>query len=105
MNTIITVLAPIMLAAGKTEAELLAMSEQFQHEFVQHQTGILRRELVRRENGQFMDIIQFKDHDALQDVMQKEQRSEICQAFFALMDMEATEHSIEICQSLASYPQ
>ena len=37
MKTPITVLAPIKLAAGKTEADLLAASDRFQEEFVSNQ--------------------------------------------------------------------
>ena len=48
MKTPITVLAPIKLATGKTEADLLAASDRFQEEFVSNQPGVLRRELVRK---------------------------------------------------------
>ncbi|AJQ94916.1 hypothetical protein [Gynuella sunshinyii] len=102
MNQTITVLAPIKLAAGNTETELLNASERFQAEFVRHQPGIIRRELVRRDNGQFMDIIQFKDRKSLEEVMAEEQQSEVCLAFFAIMDMSSDTH-IEICESLNTY--
>ncbi|WP_428244375.1 hypothetical protein [Gynuella sp.] len=103
MSQTITVLAPIKLAAGKTETELLTASERFQAEFVCHQPGIIRRELVRRDDGQFMDIIQFKDRKSLEDVMAEEQQSEVCMAFFAIMDMNATSANIEICESLSTH--
>ena len=47
----VTVLAPIKLAAGKSEADLLAASKIFQEEFVAHEPGVLRRELVRKPDG------------------------------------------------------
>lgn len=83
----VTVLAPIKLAAGKTEADLLAASKIFQDEFVAHQSGVLRRELVRKPDGTYLDIVQFRSHDDYLDVVKKEMESPACAAFFAVMDL------------------
>jgi len=57
MTKAVTVLAPIKLAAGKTEADLLMASATFEKEFVSKQTGVVRRELVRKSDNEYIDIV------------------------------------------------
>lgn len=87
MTQAVTVLAPIKLAEGKNEADLLAASEVFQSDFVTHEPGILRRELVRDPKGGYLDIVQFRSAEDFADVMKKEMESPVCHAFFAVMDL------------------
>lgn len=89
MKQPVTVLASITLAAGKTEADLLAASEQFQKEFVDLQPGVLRRELIRKSEREYIDIVQFRSAEDAADVMEKEKASPACGCFFAVMDLEA----------------
>lgn len=104
MTNPVTVIAPIKLLSGKTEADLLAASEIFQTDFVAHESGVLRRELVRKPDGDYLDIVQFRSADDCADVMKKEMESPACQAFFAIMDMETLGDSeIEILPSLVTY--
>lgn len=104
MNTAVTILAPIKLAKDKTEADLLAASEVFQREFVDHQSAVLRRELIRQSEGLYMDIIQFSSAQAARDVMEQEKQSSACHAFFAVMDMSAEEEfDMQLYPSLATY--
>ena len=104
MGDMITILAKIKLAKGKTEADLLAASQKFQKEFASKQPGIIRRELVRKGNGDFLDIVQFTSMAAVEDVMEKEKTSPVCHEFFAVMDMGDEDgddmEGVEICQSL-----
>jgi hypothetical protein len=67
MTKPVTVLAPIKLAKGKTEADLLSASDRFQKEFAKDQAGILRRELVRTAKGQYIDIVQFRSAEDAQE--------------------------------------
>ncbi|WP_170478377.1 hypothetical protein [Ruegeria arenilitoris] len=83
----VTVLVPIKLAEGKTEADLLAASQTFQKEFVAHEPGVLRRELVRKPDGTYLEIIQFKSSEDFQDVLKKEMESPVCAQFFSVMDL------------------
>lgn len=83
----VTVLAPIKLAKGKTESDLLAASKTFQRDFVAHESGVLRRELVRKPDGTYLDIVQFRSHEDYLDVVKKEMESPICAAFFSVMDL------------------
>lgn len=105
MTNPITVLAPIKLAAGKTEADLLAASDRFQKEFAGAQPGLLRRELVRKSEGEYLDIIQFRSMEDAEDIIEKE--SAACHAFFSVMEMDMdnpdTTAGIDFYQSLATY--
>ncbi len=107
MTNPITVLAPIKLAAGKTEADLLAASDRFQSEFCNHQPGLIRRELVRKSDGEYLDIVQFRSMEDAEAVIEKEKESAACHAFFAVMDMDMetgdASDSIDFFQSLVTY--
>ena len=108
MTTAITVFAPIKLATGKTEADLLAASERFQRDFVNDQPGVLRRELVRKGDGTYLDIVQFRSMKDAEEVMELEKRSDACHAFSAFMDTAEPPDESAVCemfhQSLATYP-
>lgn len=105
MTTQITVLAPIKLASGRTEADLLAASDRFQEEFASLQTGLIRRELIRTSAGEYLDIVQFRSMEDAEAIIEKEKESPACHAFFAVMDMESADgsDSIDFYQSLATY--
>ena len=92
-------LAPIKLAANRSEADLLAASQVFQDDFVAAEPGVLRRELVRTGEATYIDIVQFRSKADMEDVMEKEKASPVCHAFFAVMDMSAESES-----DLAIYP-
>jgi len=108
MGDTITILAEIKLAKGKTEAELLAASERFEKEFASKQKGLIRRELVRKSNGDYIDIVQFASMADAELTMENEKTSRACHAFFAVMDMEKENpddemEGVEICQSLQTF--
>ncbi len=106
MQKPVTILAPIKLATGKTEADLLAASERFQSEFVSKEAGVIRRELVRTPDGNYIDIVQFRSAEDVEDITEKEKKSAVCHAFFAVMDFSDMdmEAGMELHQSLATYP-
>jgi hypothetical protein len=101
----VTVLAPIKLTIGKTEADLLAASRIFQTDFVAHEPGVLRRELVRKPDGTYLDIVQFRSHEDYLDVIAKEMESPACAAFFSVMDLSDfdPEAEMEIYLSLETH--
>jgi hypothetical protein len=104
-TTTMTVLVPVTLAENKTEEELLLASHRFHEEFGKHQPGLLRRELVRVEGLQYIDIVQFRSMADAEDIMAKEQESPACQAFFSLLDANAAKDFTmpPFYQSLATY--
>lgn len=101
-GTRITVLAPCRLAAGKTEGDLLAASERFQREFAAGQPGILRRELVRKGEGEYLDIVQFRSRADLEEVLALEQESTVCHDFFAVMES-GDESDVAMLSSLQTF--
>lgn len=104
MKSPVTIIAPIKLANGKTEADLISASDHFQSEFVSHQPGVIRRELVRTGEGEYVDIIQFRSVEDAHEVMEKEKESTVCAEFFAVMDMtDVDESAMKLLPSLATY--
>ncbi len=101
MTAPLTVLATIKLAKGKSEEDLLAASAKFEAEFVSKQPGVLRRELVRKSDGTYLDIVQFRSAEDMNDVIELEKTSAVCHEFFAVMD--TSDDSFEMCESLQTF--
>jgi heme-degrading monooxygenase HmoA len=83
-NAVIEV-ATIRLEPGRTEADLLEASERFQNEFLAAQPGFLSRDLVRRENGEFADIVRWESMEAAAAIMEKVAHSQACLRYFSVM--------------------
>lgn len=104
MTTAITVLASIKLASGKTEADLLTASAIFEKEFVSQEAGVVRRELVRKGDNEYIDIVQFRSMKDMEEVMEKEKSNPACRDFFAVMDLDNMDDSqITVYPSIATY--
>jgi hypothetical protein len=102
--TAITVLASIKLAVGKTEADLLTASGIFEKEFVSKEAGVVRRELVRKGDNEYIDIVQFRSRKDMEEVMEKEKTNSACHDFFSVMDLENMDDSqIVVYPSIATY--
>ena len=101
----VTVLAPIKLAEGKTESDLLVASRNFQKNFVAKEAGILARELVRKPDGTYLDIVRFRSHEDYLDIVRKEMESPACMSFFSVMAIgdEDTDDCMEVNISLEAY--
>jgi hypothetical protein len=102
MSEIITFLAPFKLATGKTEQDLLEASDIFQRDFVNGQPGVLRRELVRKGEGQYLDIIQFASRTDMEKIVELEKTSPVAHAYFAVLDF-SNGADMPIYASLATY--
>jgi hypothetical protein len=88
-------LAPFRLKAGISEGELVKTSDAFEEQFVQHQDGIRRRILVKDSDGEYADIVYFTDAAAIERVLAAEQNSDVCAAFFAIMETDGTHRVYE----------
>ena len=64
--------APIKLKPGVSEEEFLRASEDFELHFVKKQKGILRRILVKDDQGDYADLVFFEDSDAISRVVKAE---------------------------------
>jgi hypothetical protein len=78
-------LAPFRLRDGVSEEALLATSDDFEQQFVRRQDGIVRRILVKDGDTGYADIVFFRDAAAIDRVIEAEQNSEVCAAFFSIM--------------------
>lgn len=78
--------APFTLSKGISEPVLLKASEALQERFLNKQKGFLRRDLLKREGRQWVDVIHWASKDDVSAAMQAVNESSSCQAYFQLME-------------------
>lgn len=105
MQTTIVETARIRLASGASETELIAASDRFQTAFLDAQPGFLRRELLKLGEGDYLDLVHWADRQAADAVLELAMNSAPCRAYFALMEMDATDMGagVQHFAVLASY--
>jgi hypothetical protein len=94
------VIAPFRLREGVSEEVMLRTSDDFQKQFVQTQDGILKRIVVKDGDEGYADVVFFEDAAAIDRVIEAEQNSDVCAAFFAIMD---EEDAPRLYQALKTY--
>ena len=77
--------APFRLAAGADDSALLNAADAVQRDFIRHQPGFVRRELLRESSGEWVDLIVWEDDQSAAAAMKAAGSSEICMAYFQLM--------------------
>lgn len=93
-------LAPFKLKAGVSEDTLLSASDRFEEEFASKQDGIIRRVLVKDgEGGGYADLVFFCDLESIGRVIEQEQNSDVCAAFFSIMDGDSSHRFYEVLKS------
>ncbi|MEV4334765.1 hypothetical protein AB0K02_30320 [Streptomyces sp. NPDC049597] len=93
-------LAPFELKAGVSEDALLSASDRFEEEFAGKQDGIIRRVLVKdSEGGGYADLVFFRDLESIDQVLEAEQNSDVCAAFFSIMDGDGSHRVYEVLKS------
>ncbi|MFJ5692856.1 hypothetical protein ACIP9X_03255 [Arthrobacter sp. NPDC093125] len=92
-------LAPFRLKDGVTEQALVAASDGFERDFVRRQEGILQRFLVKDGKGGFADVVFFSDKEAMTRVVEAEQNSEACAAFFSIMSADDSHSVFEVIKA------
>ena len=103
--TSIVEFATIKLATGKTEVNLIEASNVFQNNFLNHQPGFIRRELVRCSKGEYVDIVHWRSQEDIDAVMKKAESTPAVQAYFSVMefDTETPEEDVKYYSSIAIY--
>lgn len=98
-------LANFTLADGATEAQLLSASDAFQRDFLGQQNGFIRRDMIRRSDGTYTDVILWQSRADADAVFGRAQNAEAASAYFACMkiDPEAMDTGVEICTILRSF--
>jgi len=92
-------LAPFELKAGVSEQTLLSASDRFDQEFASKQDGIIRRVLVTDSEGGYADLVFFRDLESIDRVIEAEQNSDVCAAFFAIMDSDGSHRVYEVLKN------
>jgi hypothetical protein len=92
-------LAPFRLKEGISEDDLVKASDDFEEQFVQKQEGILKRILVKDGDGGYADIVFFEDAAAIDRVIEAEQSSEVCAAFFAIIEDDGAHRVYEMLKT------
>jgi hypothetical protein len=78
-------LAPIRLKDGFDEKALLEASDAFQVSFVSKQEGIMKRVLLKGQDGGYADLVFFESKDDAERVARIEESSQECLDFFKIM--------------------
>jgi hypothetical protein len=92
-------LAPFELKAGVSEDALLSASDRFDKEFASRQDGIVRRVLVKDDSGGYADLVYFRDLASIERVIEAEQNSDVCAAFFSIMNSDGSHRVYEVLKS------
>lgn len=78
--------APFRLRATADEQTLLRASEVLQRDFLARQPGFLRRELLRGDDRQWIDLVYWESADALAAAMRQAEQSPVCFTYFQVME-------------------
>ena len=79
-------IAPFSIKEYITEEQIIQASNDLQKGFVEKQNGFIRRELVKKSQREYMDIVRWEtEYDAL-NAMQNAMKDPTCYSFFLLME-------------------
>lgn len=77
--------AAIQLKDSVTEEMLLKTSSRLQKEFLDKQDGFLKRELLKKSDREYVDLVYWSSQAHADKVVQNAMSSPVCFAFFQLM--------------------
>jgi hypothetical protein len=77
--------APFTVKEGVEDADLLAASEALQSEFLSHQPGFVGRELLKGQNGQWVDLAVWRSKADAERAVANAATSPVCHRYFQLM--------------------
>ena len=81
------VLAQVELNDGIDEKTFYEASDKFQKDFVDKQTGIVKRDLLKLKEGHYADLVVFESKEDFEKISKIEESSEVCMEFFKLMKL------------------
>lgn len=85
MTDMVIELAPFAVKPGVTEAQVLEASEVLQRDFLAGQPGFVRRDLLRGDDGRWLDLVYWRDAASAEAVMAAAAASPVCHTYFGLM--------------------
>ena len=74
------------LQSNHTMEELIIASDKVQSEFLQNFPGFLKRELLHLGGAGYLDIVHWKNAEAVQAAIEKSNQSPAAMAYFSLMN-------------------
>lgn len=83
--------APFRLKDGLGEGELLAASDALQRDFLVAQDGFVRRELVHKGEGEYVDLVWWTSQEAAEAAMKRAAGSTACSTYFSIMTTDAAD--------------
>lgn len=104
-DTITVEWAPFRVRPGVSEDDLRAASAALQSDFLARQPGFLRRELLRGDDGGYVDVVWWESPAAAKAIMDAIAGSPACARYFALMagDLSDPAAGVSHFARLASY--
>jgi hypothetical protein len=84
-NAIVVEWAPFRVKPGVDDQTLLERSAQLQEDFLRHQPGFVRRELLKGKDDEWVDLVYWADEESAHAIMSAVADSPVCHAYFALM--------------------
>jgi hypothetical protein len=82
--------APFIKASGVTDIQLIKAADQVNHEFLAKQPGFIKRELIKKSDTEYADIIHWESKKEAVEAGNKVMNCVECNQYFTLMDMESS---------------
>ena len=96
--------AAFRVRPGVTEPQIRAASTAIQEEFIARQPGFLRRELLRADDGSYVDVLWWRDRASAETAMAAAMQSPACARYFELMESDAADPAgVKHLAQLAAY--
>ncbi|MBL8686587.1 MAG: hypothetical protein JNK86_03875 [Alphaproteobacteria bacterium] len=83
--------APFKKKANISEADLISASDIFQKNFLEKLPGFLRRELLKKDQDHYIDIVWWRTQADAANAIKQAMISETCRAYFFVMDSECND--------------
>lgn len=77
--------APFSLKNGITHDQLKQVSERLVKEFLIHQPGFIKKELLKQDNHSYVDLVYWQSEEAAKSAFERSQESDVANEYFALM--------------------
>jgi hypothetical protein len=78
--------APFRVRADVPNDQVLAASAKLQRDFLGAQPGFVRRDLLKTHDGQWIDLVVWRDQASADKAVQAAMRSAVCTEYFQIMD-------------------
>ncbi|MDJ0640026.1 MAG: antibiotic biosynthesis monooxygenase [Paracoccaceae bacterium] len=84
-------IAQIRLRPGVTEEDFLAAFQRIVDGFVRQQPGFLKCELLKKDNGQFLDLVHWAARSDAVNALERSSKNDACLAYFRLLEADETD--------------